>query len=70
MTRRRRTAGWVLALLAVAVGAGAAFIQDAGHSISLDQPDLYLSAIRAFLLDRPLPAAPYADAQPPVATRS
>lgn len=45
------------------------YIQDAGHSIPVDQPDLYLSAIRAFLLDQPLPLVPHADAQPPVAAR-
>ncbi len=35
------------------------YIRGAGHIIYHDQPDLYFSAIRAFLLDQPLPLRPY-----------
>lgn len=37
----------------------------AGHAIYMDQPDLYLAAVRAFLLDRPLPLTPYTGSEPP-----
>lgn len=35
------------------------YIRGAGHIIYHDQPDLYFSAIRAFLLDQPLPLQPF-----------
>jgi pimeloyl-ACP methyl ester carboxylesterase len=37
----------------------------AGHVIYLDQPDLYLAAIRAFLLGTPLPLPPWTTPRPP-----
>jgi pimeloyl-ACP methyl ester carboxylesterase len=37
----------------------------AGHAIYLDQPDLCLASIRAFLLGTPLPLPPWTTAQPP-----
>jgi proline iminopeptidase len=41
-------------------------IPAAGHWISHDQPELFTSAIRSFLLDRPLPLRPYtSDDRPP-----
>src|SRR5215471_12690962 len=41
------------------------FFPHAGHVIYLDQPDLYLASIRAFLLGTPLPLHPWTTAQPP-----
>jgi len=40
-------------------------VDDAGHVISVDRPRFYREAVRAFLLDQPLPASPYAAAAPP-----
>ncbi|MFC6022388.1 alpha/beta fold hydrolase [Plantactinospora solaniradicis] len=40
-------------------------IDGAGHNIALDQPQRYLQALLAFLLDKPLPSAPYTGAEPP-----
>lgn len=37
----------------------------AGHAFGFDQPELYTSAIQAFLLDRPLPVRPYTDTVAP-----
>ncbi len=34
-------------------------IEEAGHVIPADQPELYRQAVRAFLLDEPLPQEPY-----------
>jgi pimeloyl-ACP methyl ester carboxylesterase len=41
------------------------YFPHAGHVIYLDQPDLYLACIRAFLLGMPLPLRPWTTAQPP-----
>lgn len=41
------------------------YFPHAGHEIYLDQPDLYLASIRAFLLGTPLPLHPWTSAQPP-----
>jgi proline iminopeptidase len=41
------------------------YFPHAGHEIYLDQPDLYLAALRAFLLGMPLPLHPWPTAQPP-----
>jgi proline-specific peptidase len=41
------------------------YFPHAGHEIYLDQPDLYLAAIHAFLLGTPLPLRPWTTAQPP-----
>ena len=41
------------------------YFPHAGHVIYLDQPDLYLACIRAFLLGTPLPLHPWTTAQPP-----
>src|SRR5260221_1256339 len=41
------------------------YFPHAGHVIYLDQPDLYLASIRAFLLGTPLPLPPWTTAQPP-----
>lgn len=40
-------------------------VDDAGHTIPLDQPKLYREAVRAFLLDQPLPEEPYTGAESP-----
>ena len=41
-------------------------VPKAGHWMVYDQPEVFTSAIRAFLLDRPLPLAPYtSDSAPP-----
>ena len=41
-------------------------IPNAGHWMDFDQPEVFSSAIRAFLLDRPLPLNPYTmDSAPP-----
>jgi pimeloyl-ACP methyl ester carboxylesterase len=42
------------------------YFPHAGHVIYLDQPDLYLASLRAFLLGTPLPLHPWTTAQPPV----
>jgi proline iminopeptidase len=41
------------------------YFPHAGHVIHLDQPDLYLASIRAFLLGTHLPLHPWTTAQPP-----
>jgi proline iminopeptidase len=41
------------------------YFPHAGHVIYLDQPELYLASIRAFLLGTPLPLPPWTTAQPP-----
>jgi proline iminopeptidase len=41
------------------------YFPHAGHVIYLDQPDLYLASIRAFLLGSPLPLHPWTTAHPP-----
>jgi pimeloyl-ACP methyl ester carboxylesterase len=41
------------------------FFPRAGHVIYLDQPDLYLASIRAFLLGEPLPLQPWTSPEPP-----
>ncbi|MGH2495983.1 MAG: alpha/beta hydrolase [Ktedonobacteraceae bacterium] len=41
------------------------YFPHAGHVIYLDQPDLYLASLRAFLLGTPLPLHPWTTAQPP-----
>jgi proline iminopeptidase len=41
------------------------YFPHAGHVIYLDQPDLYLASIRAFLLGTPLPLPPWTTARPP-----
>src|SRR5712692_416640 len=41
------------------------YFPHAGHVIYLDQPDLYLASIRAFLRGTPLPLPPWTTAQPP-----
>jgi proline iminopeptidase len=41
------------------------YFPHAGHVVYLDQPDLYLACIRAFLLGTPLPLHPWNTAQPP-----
>ncbi|HEX6685162.1 MAG TPA: alpha/beta hydrolase [Candidatus Limnocylindrales bacterium] len=40
-------------------------IDGAGHDIATDQPDRYRAAVTAFLLDEPLPIAPYLADGPP-----
>lgn len=40
-------------------------IDGAGHAIQNDRPAEYLAAVRAFLLDRPLPREPHSSSQPP-----
>ncbi|HEY7413900.1 MAG TPA: alpha/beta fold hydrolase [Ktedonobacteraceae bacterium] len=42
------------------------YFPHAGHEIYLDQPDLYLATIRAFLLGTSLPLHPWTTAQPPL----
>jgi pimeloyl-ACP methyl ester carboxylesterase len=41
------------------------YVPNAGHEIYLDQPELYLASLRAFLLGTPLPLQPWTTAQPP-----
>ncbi|MBE3559977.1 MAG: alpha/beta fold hydrolase [Ktedonobacteraceae bacterium] len=41
------------------------YFPHAGHVIYLDQPDLYLATLRAFLQGMPLPLSPWTTAQPP-----
>lgn len=41
------------------------YFPHAGHVIYLDQPELYLACIRAFLLGTPFPLHPWTTAQPP-----
>ena len=45
------------------------YFPEAGHIIYYDRPDLYLAAVRAFLLDRPLPLPPHMDSAPPGSSR-
>nr|WP_107486909.1 alpha/beta hydrolase [Streptomyces sp. TLI_235] len=40
-------------------------IPDAGHRIHINQPQEYQQAVRAFLLDEPLPGTPYTGQQAP-----
>lgn len=35
------------------------YLENAGHIAYMEKPELYLAAVRAFLLERPLPLAPY-----------
>ncbi|NUR91656.1 MAG: alpha/beta hydrolase [Nonomuraea sp.] len=48
-------------------GSTLVYVPGAGHSIANGRPDLYGSLIRAFLLDRPLPVAPYTGTTDPAA---
>ena len=42
------------------------YVPKAGHAFGFDQPEIYTSAVKAFLLDQPLPVAPYtSSAEPP-----
>ncbi len=41
------------------------YLPGAGHQAYQEQPDLYLSAVRAFLRDEPLPVEPYTGQDPP-----
>ncbi len=41
------------------------YFPGAGHVIYYDRPDLHLAAMRAFLMEQPLPLAPYTDSAPP-----
>jgi proline iminopeptidase len=41
------------------------FIPQAGHAIYYDRPDIYSQAVRAFLLEQPLPIQPYEGSAPP-----
>jgi len=42
------------------------YVPDAGHAFGYDQPKIYASAVRTFLLDQPLPLEPYMrSASPP-----
>jgi proline iminopeptidase len=45
------------------------YFPKAGHIIYYDRPDLYLAAVRAFLLDQALPLAPYIDSAAPSRSR-
>lgn len=40
-------------------------VDDAGHILAQDRPELYREAVLAFLLDRPLPKEPYTSAEAP-----
>jgi proline iminopeptidase len=40
-------------------------VEDAGHVIPNDRPELYQRAVRAFLLDQPLPEPPYRGTEAP-----
>lgn len=41
------------------------YIEEAGHNVYQDAPERTTSLLRAFLLDRPLPEAPYTGGDPP-----
>lgn len=41
------------------------YIEAAGHAIDLEQPDAYVTTVRAFLLDQPLPLPAHEGAAPP-----
>jgi len=41
------------------------YVPEAGHAFGYDQPGIYSEAVRAFLLDRPLPVAPYTGSAAP-----
>lgn len=41
------------------------YVEDAGHLIDSDRPELYIEAVRSFLFDEPLPLKPYAAEEPP-----
>jgi proline iminopeptidase len=41
------------------------YLDEAGHNAYQDEPDRYLAAVRAFLLDQPLPDPPYEEQLPP-----
>jgi proline iminopeptidase len=41
------------------------YLEEAGHNVYQDEPNQYLSTIRAFLLGQTLPDLPYAGAEPP-----
>jgi proline iminopeptidase len=41
------------------------YLRDSGHNAYQDEPERYMSEVRAFLLDRPLPEHPYAGSNPP-----
>jgi proline iminopeptidase len=40
-------------------------VKDAGHMLFLDQPEIFVDAVCAFLLDEPLPFPVYTDSVPP-----
>jgi pimeloyl-ACP methyl ester carboxylesterase len=42
------------------------YVPNAGHAFGFDQPEIYVSTVKASLLDQPLPIAPYTStAEPP-----
>jgi len=41
------------------------YLDEARHNAYQDEPDRYLAAVRAFLLDQPLPDPPYEEQLPP-----
>jgi proline iminopeptidase len=45
------------------------FVEDAGHMILLERPDLFVDAVRAYLSNEPLPLQPYTKSTPPEAQR-
>jgi hypothetical protein len=42
-----------------------AYLMEAGHNAYQDEPERFLAAVRAFLLDQPLPDSPYTGRRPP-----
>ena len=41
------------------------YVPDAGHAFGYDQPGIYVSSVRAFLQDQPLPLPAYTSSSPP-----
>jgi len=54
-----------VAYLEALPGAQLVYLDGAGHNAYQDEPDRYLAAVRAFLLDEPLPEPAYEEQRPP-----
>jgi proline iminopeptidase len=54
-----------MAYLTVMTDARLVYLTGAGHNAYQDEPERYMAAVRAFLLDQPLPDPPYTGRLPP-----
>jgi proline iminopeptidase len=54
-----------VAYLEALPGAQLVYLEEAGHNAYQDEPDRYLGALRAFLLDETLPEPAYEEQRPP-----